>query len=240
MNKKTYTIDIDSVEECQNLLNNMKSILGQSKPTPTNKKVFDVDFDSMDECKHLFNIIKSRIGELKCNSVGSKNQKKKEQYDACYNIYNADISDLYSDLNLNESKKYYVYTHSEQYKKIAVGKCGITTFAASLGMTHIPFYVGKGIGSRANDLNRNETHRKIRQKLKKFDKDIVVEIVKDNLTEKEALILESKLIDIFGLLPNGGRLVNLDEGIKSDERKLRYIKQLSKINSLYKELLSNR
>lgn len=118
-----------------------------------------------------------------------------------------------------------------------MGKCGITSFAASIGMKHIPFYVGKGTGNRYKDLNRNETHRKIRQKLNKFNKDIEVEIVKDNLTEKEALILESKLIDIFGLLPNGGRLVNLDEGIKSEERKSRYIEDLSVINTLYKELL---
>jgi hypothetical protein len=50
----------------------------------------------------------------------------------------------------------------------------------------------------------------------------------------EALILESKLIDMFGLIASGGKLVNLDEGVNSKERRLKYKEALQEISILYK------
>lgn len=64
-----------------------------------------------------------------------------------------------------------------------------------------------------------------------------VRIFKDGLTELEALCLESKLIDIFGLIGKGDRLVNLDEGIKSQERQQIYAEHLVNINKFYKNSL---
>ena len=69
----------------------------------------------------------------------------------------------------------YVYSHSDPDATITVGRYGRSTFAATLGMTKLPFYIGKGAGNRAYELDRNETHRKFRQKLHKFDKEIDTE-----------------------------------------------------------------
>lgn len=91
---------------------------------------------------------------------------------------------------------------------------GISTFSATLGMTHLPFYIGNGSENRAHDLDRKGAHRKFRHRLKTFGKDVHVSVLNDSLTEMDAFILESKLIDIFGLTSFGGRLVNLDEGAK--------------------------
>jgi len=79
-------------------------------------------------------------------------------------------------------------------------------------MNYVPFYIGKGTGSRDQQISRNETHRKQVQRLKALGKVPETVKIQVNLTEGEALQLESKLIDIFGLMANGGTLTNLDEG----------------------------
>ena len=199
-----------------------------------NKKTFEVDFDSLDDCLKVLNQLKSRMGELHSRDIGSRNDRKKSLFSACQKIYETDITSVYSNLNLDLNPVYYVYTHSDPDKNIAIGKCGKSTFAATLGMTKLPFYVGKGAGDRAYDLNRNETHRKVRQNLHRFNKEINVGILQTGLTEIEALMIESKLIDIFGLITTGGRLVNLDEGINSKERRLLYKDELHEISSFYR------
>jgi hypothetical protein len=81
-------------------------------------------------------------------------------------------------------------------------------------MRGTPFYIGKGCGDRAWDLNRNEGHGVHLRQLRKrgvADSEIVC-IVRDNMTEREALELESKLICFFGTRFEAGRkgiLVNL-------------------------------
>jgi hypothetical protein len=139
-------------------------------------------------------------------------------------------------VSLDASPIYYVYAHCEP-GKIAIGKEGLTTWAATLGLTNIPFYIGKGTADRAFNLNRNETHRKVKQKLAAFGQEICVNIIKEGLTELEALCLESKLIDIFGVVGKGGRLVNLDEGVNSAVRQARYAVHLQEINKFYKNSL---
>jgi hypothetical protein len=54
------------------------------------------------------------------------------------------------------------------------------------------------------------------------------------LTEKEALMLESKLIDIFGLTSFGGWLVNLDEGTSNKKRKEIYMDDYINVNKMLK------
>ena len=201
-----------------------------------NIKTITVDFDSLEECKSLMNQIRSQIGQLSLAKDGfiSKNERVKKVFDACYKIYSTDISEIYKDQTLDENRIYYVYAHGDPGFKIAVKKEGKSTFAATLGLENMPFYIGKGTGNRAFELDRNDSHRKIRQRLKTFNQEISVKIINDNLTAKEALMYESKLIDIFGLKSFGGRLVNLDEGINSKERRKLYANELNELSSFYR------
>lgn len=196
----------------------------------------EVDYQNLNDIETLFQRIKPQYCTLKAQNSMSKKDLNKLKFDACVEIYNTDISHLYKNLNLDVLPNYYVYAHCEN-KKIAINKDGVTSWLATHGLDLIPFYIGKGCGNRAYDLNRNETHRKIKQRLKEFNSEIQVRIIKDNLTELEALCLESKLIDIFGILGKGGKLVNLDEGINSKDRHQLYKNHLINLNNYYKNLL---
>lgn len=200
-------------------------------------KQLNLDWDSLDDCQSMLGVIKVRLGELrKANDPTylSKNQRVAQVFDACTTIINTDISNIYKDVTLDERRIYYVYAHCDPGFKIALKKEGKSTFGATLGMVYMPFYIGKGTGDRAYDLNRNDSHRKMKQKIKTFNQDVDVRILRDGLSEIEALMLESKLIDIFGLKSQGGRLVNLDEGINSSERRQLYVNSLHKLSDFYK------
>jgi len=198
----------------------------------------EIDYTNLAELEELSKLVRIQISTVKTEQSEFllHNQKKRKIFESCKKIWDTDISDLYEDIILDESPVYYVYAHSDPSRKIAVGKNGKSSFGATIGMKCLPFYIGQGKENRAYDLNRNETHRKERQRLKEFDKDIEVTILKSGLTEKESLMLEAKLIDIFGIKAFGGNLVNLDEGIKSKERKEKYIESLKEILSIYKEI----
>ena len=106
---------------------------------------------------------------------------------------------------------HYVYAHVDPRKpNFTPGK----NFGGSLPGT--PFYIGKGIGSRAFDLKRNEGHGKVLRELLSLDykPEHIVFIMFDGLSENKAYELESKLIYFFGTIFNKGKaagsLVNLD------------------------------
>lgn len=110
----------------------------------------------------------------------------------------------------SSEKKFYVYAHVEPGTQIL-------GFDKSL-LPHFqgrPFYIGKGTGSRAFDLKRNQGHGAILSELASHGKKSseIVQIMKDGLTEPEALALEAKLIYFFGTRYErlrDGILVNLD------------------------------
>lgn len=198
---------------------------GQLRTTST----YDIEVDSSSEedLKLLLAWTKNMLGNMRANNgERSKNLRMKEILDSCMKIYNADITHLYDEGD-DAEKKYYVYAHCDPTKSIAIGKHGITTFAATLGMKYRPFYIGMGNGDRAYDLDRNETHRKYRQQIKQQGLDIDVHIISQELSRSDALALESKLIDIFGLIVKKGSLVNLDEGKKHKERRTLYENELT-------------
>lgn len=109
-----------------------------------------------------------------------------------------------------DERRFYVYAHVDP-RQPPVKWAG----EFPLQMPGRPFYVGKGAGRRAWELSRNEGHGVELRQLRELgiaDSEIVC-IVRDGLTEREALEMESKLIYFFGTKFESGRkgiLVNLD------------------------------
>jgi len=110
----------------------------------------------------------------------------------------------------SDERRFYVYAHvNPRGSKVKNGGDFALCFNGR------PFYIGKGTGRRAWELNRNEGHGVELRQLRDAgvaDSEIV-HIIRDNLTEREALEIESKLIYFFGTKFEPGRkgiLVNLD------------------------------
>jgi hypothetical protein len=104
---------------------------------------------------------------------------------------------------------FYVYAHvrPSKYPMEHTGRL-------SISLPGNPFYIGKGCGERAWDLKRNEGHGQELRQLKEMGvgADQIVHILKEGLTERQALELESKLIYFFGTkfeADRRGLLVNL-------------------------------
>jgi hypothetical protein len=74
-----------------------------------------------------------------------------------------------------------------------------------------PFYVGKGVGTRAwdHDLNPDDTPKGRRiEEIRAAGKEVLVTIACSDLTELQALRLEAELIAALGTAANGGLLTN--------------------------------
>lgn len=196
----------------------------------------NLDWNSVEQLKALRSKIDRRLNQL---IVVEKKQKRSHLsvFESCNRMYNYDISHIYKDMKLSEERKFYVYVHCDPFFKLTANTNGKIAFASTLGIEYIPFYVGKGEGDRAYDLNRNGSHRKKRQMIEQAGKEIKVKIIKEALNEREALELESKLIDIFGLTSFGGYLLNLDEGVNSDLRKACYTDDYINVNKMLKRKL---
>jgi len=213
-------------------------------------RTFEVDYDSIDAINKLRSSLQSRLNTLKgveqkCRRETKQQyeERKKTTFEAYFSILDKDITSLYSDIkeSLDPEEKYYVYAHLDPTKPISDAKRSKMPliFAATFGIEYEPFYIGKGVDNRAFDLSRNETHRKIRSKCRSVGKDVVPFIIKDKLSEVDALILEAKLIDIFGSVVCGGLLVNIDDGHNSLKRKSIYKSDLEKINRINSYLLKD-
>jgi hypothetical protein len=227
-------LDKLSVEETEEALVHIKSVLRHLKNIGNNIKEFEVDWDNLNSIDALFLKLQGRRQQLKKNlgllTKPSKGDVYKKQWDSIQNIMNKDISSLYDDYTLNTDTKFYVYAHCDSSKQIDINsKSAFHTFAASLGMKYLPFYIGKGTGDRVQKGDRNRNYSKISSK-KYTEVDKLV--LKDKLTESEAFQLESKLIDIFGLAIHGGLLVNIDEGLNRDIRRFQYSKELSELRRI--------
>ena len=190
------------------------------KKYEVNSTLIEVDWNDFEDIKSLFYLVKNRYIELTPNRTTRK-EKEKLILDACFRIWETDISYLYEDLNLDTRPLYYVYCHCNPLKPL-IPKRGKPAFAGALGLISTPFYVGKGINDRAYNLNRSETHRKVKQKIIERGSEPEVKIIKQGLTELDAYCYESKLFDIFGLISNKGWLTNLDEGHSKEDRQYKY------------------
>jgi len=75
----------------------------------------------------------------------------------------------------------------------------------------LPFYVGKGTGSRASDhlITPDATRKSARIKeIVEAGMQPMVDILVDDLTEAQSLKIEAELISAFGTLETGGLLTN--------------------------------
>lgn len=80
-----------------------------------------------------------------------------------------------------------------------------------------PFYIGKGCGKRAINSTYlsgkgNPYKFNIIKKIINEGKTVETKILKNNLTEEQAYILEERLISYFGKKDNGGILSNMSNG----------------------------
>lgn len=121
-----------------------------------------------------------------------------------------DWSHLYNGMDGHEI--YYVYAHVDPRKSsfVSYDSCG-----GNYGGR--PFYIGKGSGNRAFDLKRNQGHGKLIKEIigQGYEKDNIVQILLDGLSEAKAFEVEAKLIYYFGTIYAGstkkkGLLLNLD------------------------------
>lgn len=186
------------------------------------EKTFTLDWSNLEDVSRVFRASKCRYFELKRIATGTPSRKERQRllFDACQTIWHTDISAVYP--AASGPADYYVYAHLDPTKRIVVGCNGVRTFAATIGFSCWPFYIGKGTGDRWIDFNRSETHRKSRQRMLSLGKQPLAVKVASGLHEVEALQCESKLIDIFGLITSGGLLCNLDEGLQPIQRRNLY------------------
>lgn len=151
---------------------------------------------------------RARSSNTKFGPEALESKEFKERLWALDALMREDWSHLFPDGD--EERRFYVYAHLDPRQR------GVKWDGEfKLNMLGLPFYVGKGAGQRAWNLTRNEGHGVQLRQLRELgisDSEIVC-IVRDNLTEREALEIESKLIYFFGTKFESGRkgiLVNLD------------------------------
>lgn len=74
-----------------------------------------------------------------------------------------------------------------------------------------PFYIGKGTGSRAHQHliqpDKTEKYKRILE-IQKSNKEVIIDILVDDISESQALKIESELISAFGTTATGGILTN--------------------------------
>ncbi len=168
----------------------------------------------------------NKPSELKKFSGGptsSRVQKFHSVSNSFEDLMNQDWSSLFSG-DYDISQRYYVYTHSDPRN---IDNCIISEFKG----VGLPFYVGKGTGQRFLSKTRNKPHRDLISDIEGygFSMSEIAAVYADNLNERDALILESKLITFFGCRNelgqlrqvhfNGmkrGLLINTDTGIRPE------------------------
>lgn len=198
-------------------------------------KTYTVGLDDLQSIERVINQLKCAAGSLR---PVSKRRQFQDKFDAAAAIWRTDISSVYRAIQLSTDRKFYVYAHCDKSKPIRAGAHPISSFLASLGASFEPFYIGKGTGDRAFNLNRNGLHRKVKQRLSEVGSSVVPVILKDDLTELEAVMAESKLIDILGVSGKAGRLANHDEGVLVEQRRSVYAKELGVLNAYYAQVLT--
>lgn len=183
--------------------------------------------------KTLVNLKKTLSKGQDIRIVQDRNFQKKfkrhtQGYNSIVSLYESPITKIFGD---DIGGEYYVYFHCDPNAPINAKEDSKSLFAASLGLKYKPFYVGKGINNRCFDTSRNDSYAKKKQQINRSGKQIEIVKIKVSLSESQAFAYESKFIDIFGLISYGPNnwLVNLDEGMYKEERRLKYKQNALKI-----------
>jgi hypothetical protein len=187
------------------------------------KKIIEVDFDDPKDLKKVISGLQIRrkdlLRKLGFNEIRFNGSK--------YNIDNIlpEFNRMLDSVNI-ESGDNYVYFHCNPYRKLDVSGNVKHLFLASRfnNITHEPIYVGKGIGDRYLDLNRNDSHRKIRSIIRRKGQDLIPVKIIENISERTALELENVFMYSLGLkaLSQYGLLCNL---IENDNSSIKYLIQ---------------
>lgn len=185
------------------------------------KKIIEVDFDDPKDLKKVISGLQLRRKNL-LRQLGYDEVKfngSKYNVDTILPEFNKILDSVKM-----QSGKHYVYFHCNPYQKLNVVGNVKHLFLASRfpNITHEPIYVGKGTGDRYLDLNRNDSHRKIRSMIKKNGQDLIAVKVIENVSEETALQLENVFMYSLGLkaLSQHGLLCNLVENDNSDIKSL--------------------
>jgi hypothetical protein len=202
------------------------------------KKEFLVNWDNPKDLTRLISQLHNRKRELE-GHVGKK-QKAKDRLALMLEMWNSPISLSGEDLSIE--KDFYIYIHYLPDRKVfPCEKDSLSLFCHAIGLPAIPFYVGKGKGSRHSCKERNKGHQLVRKLSEDRGNDTQSFVLLDGLTEIESLLLEGKLIDIIGQRAiKTGPLTNLDEGYKVRYRRRQYSLLLGKVHPVfYKPMLGD-
>ena len=175
------------------------------------KKELIIDWDNPSDIKKHISMLQIRrkllLRKLGYNEITFNNSK--------YNLDNIfpEINKLYNSIQI-EKGDYYVYFHCNPLIKVDIRNSLKDLFlATNFNINYLPFYVGKGKGNRYLDLNRNDSHRKLRTSLHNLKLEIIPIKVIENISENSALTLENFYMYFLGLkaLTKDGYLCNLSE-----------------------------
>lgn len=174
------------------------------------KETFTVDTESISELKTLIRKLvkkKKRLEGLtstdKAARVAKKNRDEKR-----YSKYKKWLSEC-----KQEEGKHYVYAHCDPSQPLNVSKSARDLLAAEFGLTHRPFYIGKGKDDRCFNTKRNDSYRKKKTSILKSGEEIQIVKIKEGLSDESSKLVESTFIKIFGIMAvsNFNWLVNLAE-----------------------------
>lgn len=90
--------------------------------TNTSIRLLEIDYSSLEDLQEAFKIIKTQLCNVRADTTMSLAKRKRLVFDSCNEILKTDISSLYDNLELDESKDYYVYAHCDPGFKIAIKK----------------------------------------------------------------------------------------------------------------------
>lgn len=195
-----------------------------------------VDWDNPSDIKRTIHMLRNRrtalLQKLGYHEATLNSVKVHADHgiDMLEQIMSCDLSSVYVDRG--GPRDYYVYAQCDPTKTLNPRDIKHFLLASRLKLRNEPFYVGKGCGGRASQMDRNSFQRKVLAQIAAKGHSPESVVVAKDLAESAALALEAKLIDILGLrtLSQNGLLTNIDEGSFTEARRRCYpqSEQLSK------------